>query len=280
MIIAVWSLPNDMDIIALLNYEFVQRALFAGLFVGALCAVLGLFLVLRKMSLIGDGLAHVSFGSIALGLFLGIYPVIASVPLAIAGSWLILAISRRAKAFGDAAIGIVSAAGIAGGVVLAGVSRGFNVDLMSYLFGNILAVSAAEVWLSAALSVVVLAVIYLFYNDLIAATFDEEYAKVMGIRTGRLNGVLSALTAVSVVLSVRVVGVMLVSALLIIPAVTALQLARSFRGTLVVAIIISAASVAAGIAISFAFDLPSGATIVLVSLGFFALSFLKRLAAK
>lgn len=271
---------GNMDIISLLQYAFVQRAIVAGLFVAMLCSVLGLFLVLRKMSLIGDGLAHVSFGAIALGLFLGVYPFYVAVPVAILGSWLIIVITRKAKVFGDAAIGIVSAAGISVGVLLASLSRGFNVDLFSYLFGNILAVNASEVWISAVLSLVALLIIYLFYSDLFSATFDEEYARVSGIRTTRLNGVLSALTAVTVVLSVRVVGVMLVSALLVIPAVTALQLARGFKSALVWSVVVSVSSVLLGIFLSFVFDLPSGATVVLVSLAFFALSFLKKLAVK
>lgn len=269
-----------MDILSLLQYAFVQRAIVAGLFVAVLCSVLGLFLVLRKMSLIGDGLSHVSFGAIAFGLFLGVYPIYVAVPVAILGSWLIIHIAGKAKIFGDAAIGIVSAAGISVGVLLASLSRGFNVDLFSYLFGNILAVSANEVWISAVLSLIVLLVIYFFYNDLFSATFDEEFAKVSGVKTHRLNAVLSALTAVSVVLSVRVVGVMLVSSLLIIPAVTALQVARGFKSTLVWSVIFSMLSVLSGILLSFVFDLPSGATVVMVSLILFALSFLKKFLVK
>jgi zinc transport system permease protein len=266
-----------MDIASFLQYAFVQRAFVAGLFVAALCAVLGLFLVLRKMSLIGDGLSHVSFGAIALGLFLGVYPLYVAVPVAILGSLLILFIAKKANIFGDASIGIVSAVGISGGVILASLSHGFNVDLFSYLFGNILAISQTEVYISIGLSAFVFGIIYFFYNDLFAATFDEEYAKVAGIKTDRLNAVIAALTAVSVVLSVRVVGVMLISALLILPAVTALQLASGFKSALWISVLVSAISVIVGIIVSFAFDLPSGATIVMVGFAFFVLSLLKKL---
>lgn len=265
-----------MDIISLLNFAFIQKALLAGSFIAILCAVLGMFLVLRKMSLIGDGLAHVSFGAIALGLFWGIYPFFVAVPVVVLGSYLIMKISERARVYGDAAIGIVSAVGIAGGVMLASVSGGFNVDLFSYLFGNILAISENEVIASIVLAVIVIAVISLFYHELFSATFDEEYARVSGIRTDRMNLLLAGLTAVSVVLSIRVVGIMLVSALLILPAVTALQNARSLARALAAGTAFAVLSVLAGVILSFYADLPTGATIVLLNVVFFGLAITYR----
>jgi len=265
-----------MDILNFLQYSFIQKAFFAGSFVAIVCSTLGLFLVLRKMSLIGDGLSHVSFGAIALGLFLGIYPFYIAVPAVMIASILILKISEKAKVYGDAAIGIVSAVGIAGGVILASVSSGFNVDLFSYLFGNVLAISNTEVILSIILSLVVLAVIYFFYWDLFSATFDEEYAKTTGIKTNFINMLITLLTAITVVLSVKMVGIMLVSALLILPAVTALQLAKGFKMTMVIGSIVSLISVLLGITLSFFFDLPTGATIVMVNALFFTLSFLYK----
>lgn len=261
-----------MAIIDLLNYTFIQRAFLSGSFVGLACAALGIFLVLRKMSLIGDGLSHVSFGAIALGLFLGVYPFYVAVPVVLLGSYLILKITERARVYGDSAIGIVSGVGIAGGVILASLSRGFNVDLFSYLFGNILAISAAEVVLSVLLSLAVLAVIYFYYWDLFSATFDEEYAKTTGIKTGRINTLLTILVALTVVLSIKVVGVLLVSSLLILPAVTALQLARGFRTAIFFACLFALVSVLAGIVFSFFLDLPTGATIVILNAGLFALA--------
>ena len=151
-----------MDILNFLQYSFIQKAFLAGSFVAIVCSALGLFLVLRKMSLIGDGLSHVSFGAIALGLFFGIYPFYVAVPVVMIASILILKISEKTKIYGDSAIGIVSSVGIAGGVILASVSHGFNVDLFSYLFGNILAISNIEVILSIILSIIVLLVIYFF----------------------------------------------------------------------------------------------------------------------
>ncbi|MDP3244225.1 MAG: metal ABC transporter permease [bacterium] len=268
-----------MDLLNLLQYTFIQRAFLAGSFVALTCAALGTFLVLRKMSLIGDGLSHVSFGAIALGLFFGVYPFYVAVPVVMLGSLLILKISEKAKVYGDAAIGIVSAIGIAGGVILASLSRGFNVDLFSYLFGNILAISASETILSVALSFLVLLVLYLFYWDLFSATFDEEYAKTTGIKTNFINSLLTLLTAVTVVLSIKMVGIMLVSAFLILPAVTALQLARGFKTTMLVAAATALVSVVLGISFSFFLDLPAGATIVMLNAIFFALAFVyKKLA--
>ncbi|HTF99378.1 MAG TPA: metal ABC transporter permease [Nitrospirota bacterium] len=261
----------------LLKYEFIQRAYLAGSFIAVLCAVLGLLLVLRKLSLIGDGLSHVGFGAIALGLFLGIYPVYVAIPLVIGASFLVMKLTERAKIYGDAAIGMVSSAGIAGGVILASLSRGFNVDLFSYLFGSILAISSQEVYLSVGLSLFALFVTVFFYHDLFASTFDEQYAHVSGVRTGRINLMLMSLTAVTVVLSIKVVGIMLVSALLILPAVTALQAARGFKTAMLMAAAIAVVSVVAGITISFHADLPAGATIIAVNfLLFLIFFFLKR----
>lgn len=262
-----------MDIIHFLQYSFIQKAFIAGAFVAITCSSLGLFLVLRKMSLIGDGLSHVSFGSIALGLFFGVYPFYIAVPVVVLASLLILKISEKARVYGDAAIGIVSAVGISGGVILASKAGGFNVDLFSYLFGNILAISKSEAVLSAVLSSLVLLVIFYFYWDLFSATFDEEYAKTTGVKTNFINSLLTVLTAVVVVLSVKVVGIMLVSALLILPAVSALQISHQFKTAIVLGGVFSLISVIIGIALSFLLDLPSGATIVMLNTLFFALAF-------
>ncbi|MBI2908651.1 MAG: metal ABC transporter permease [Chloroflexi bacterium] len=258
------------------SYEFIQRAYLAGSFVAALCAMLGLFLVLRKLSLIGDGLSHVSFGAIALGLFLGLYPFYVAIPAVVLASYAILKLTEKARIYGDAAIGIVSSVGIAGGVILASLSRGFNVDLFSYLFGNILAISVQEVYLSVGLSLVVLLVVIFLYHDLFSATFDEEYARITGVRTERINVVLTSLTAITVVLAIRVVGIMLASALLVLPAVSALQIARGFRAAMVLAAMLSVFSVLVGITASFYADIPAGATIVLVNFILFIALFARR----
>lgn len=254
-----------MDIWQILQYSFIQRAFITGAFVAILCSSLGLFLVLRRLSLIGDGLAHVSFGSIAIGLFLGLYPLYISIPFVILGSLLILKLSQKAKVYGDAAIGIVSSVSLAGGVILASLSNGFNVDLFSYLFGNILAISQLEMVSSIVLSSLVLLIVYLFYYELFSISFNEELAKVTGIKTEIINEILVVLTAITVVLSVRVVGIMLVSSFLILPAVTALQIARSFEKALIFSALTALTSLIIGVLTSFIFNLPTGATVVLVN---------------
>lgn len=265
-----------MSILEIIQFAFVQKAFIAGSFVALLCSVLGLFLVLQRLSLIGDGLAHVSFGAIAMGLFFGFYPIYFAVPVVILASVFILKLVKKGRFSGDAAIGIVSSAGIAGGVILASLGNGFNVDLFSYLFGNILAISSAEMYFSIFLSLVVLAVIYLFYYDLFSITFNEDYAKTTGIKTERINSLLVVLTAITVVLAVKVVGVMLVSSLLILPAVTALQLKRSFKATIFISAIFAVLSVIIGIILSIILNIPAGASIVMCNFFVFILAFLLR----
>lgn len=265
-----------MEILDFLNYGFIQRAYLAGAAVAALCAILGVILVLRQLSLIGDGLSHISFGALALGLFLGIYPIYVALPAAILASCFIIVLKDKAQLYGDAAIAIVSAVGIAGGVILASLASGFNVDLFSYLFGNILAISSSEVLLSIIVSILVIAIIVYLYRDILAATFDEELAQVSGVKVRRLNIILSSLTAVSVVLAIKVVGVMLVSALLVIPAVSALQLAKSFKAALIWALLFAVISVLIGVSLSFLTDLPAGATIVMVNFFIFVFCWFGR----
>jgi zinc transport system permease protein len=264
-----------MTIVEIFSYSFMQRALISGILVGILCAVLGVFLVLRRLSLIGDGLAHVTFGSVALALSLKAQPTyvtLAALPVVLLSSLGILKLTEKARIYGDAAIGIVSAAGIAGGIIIAGATGGFNVDLFSYLFGNILAVSSSETILAGVLFCVVIAVVTVNYNRLFAITFDEELARSSGIKVERINALLALLTALTVVLAMKLVGILLVSALLIIPPVTALQVARSFRLTIILAALFSVFSVTAGILLSFSLNLPSGGVIVLLNIVLLMLS--------
>lgn len=264
-----------MTLIEIFSYSFMQRALISGILVGILCAVLGVFLVLRRLSLIGDGLAHVTFGSVALALTLKAQPAyvtLAALPVVLLSALGILKLTEKARIYGDAAIGIVSAAGIAGGIIIAGASGGFSVELFSYLFGNILAVSRGETILAGVLFCVVIVVITANYNRLFAITFDEELARSSGIKVKRINALLALLTALTVVLAMKLVGIMLVSALLIIPPVTALQVARSFRLTIILAALLSVFSVTAGIILSFSLNLPSGGVIVLLNIVLLMLS--------
>lgn len=259
---------------SLLHYAFMQRAYLGGSLIALLCALLGLFLVLRRMALIGDGLAHVSFGAIALALLLGWYPFYVALPLVLLASWFILQLSTRSRLYGDTAIGIVSALGMAGGVIIASKARGFSVDLFSFLFGNILTISPFELYWAAALALITALALVLWYNELFAVTFDEEFARVLGIKTQRINTVLILLTASATVLGIRLVGVTLVSALLILPAAAALQLAQGFRTALTFSGLIGVSSVLLGLTVSFLLDTPAGASVVLCAFGFFVAALL------
>jgi zinc transport system permease protein len=265
-----------MNLGDILSFAFVQRALLAGALIAAVCSILGVFLVLRRLSLIGDGLAHITFGSVAVVLLVGISPLyitLAALPLVMISSLVILKLTHSKKIHGDAAIGIVSSIGIAVGIVLASLSGGYNVDLFSYLFGNILTVNQTELLLSFIIFLIVVSCVIFFYHDLFAVTFDEELAQSMGIKTKRINILLFILTALAAVLTMKVTGIMLVSAMLILPPITALQLSISFRMTIIAAVIFSILSVICGIIFSFLLNLPAGGTIVIFNVIFLLIIF-------
>ena len=265
-----------MGLSDILHYEFVQRAIVAGMLIAAVSSILGVFLVLRRFSLIGDGLAHITFGSVAIVMLIGVSPLyitLAALPLVMLSSLAILKLTHSKRIHGDAAIGIVSSIGIATGIILASLSGGYNLDLFSYLFGNILTVTQTELWLSFIVFLTVVATVIIFYNDLFAITFDEELAQTMGVKTNRINVILFLLTAVAAVLAMKVAGIMLVSAMLILPPLTALQLSVSFRMTIIAAACFSILSVVCGIILAFLLNLPAGGTIVIFNIGFLLLIF-------
>lgn len=266
-----------MTLLEMLSYSFIQRALVAGILIGVLCAVLGVFLVLRRLSLIGDGLAHITFGSVALALFAGLQGaamLLVSLPVVLLASLGILKLAAKARLGGDAAIGIVSSVGVSLGVVLAVLGRGYGVDLFSYLFGSILAISQAELMVATGLFLTVMTLLWLYYNDLVALTFNEDLAVISGIKVRFLNSLLAILTALTVVLAMKLVGVMLISALLILPASAALQVARGFRMTVVLSVLFSLLAVIGGIVLSFLLNLPTGATIILLAFCCFSCGFM------
>jgi zinc transport system permease protein len=255
------------------QYQFILKALLVGSLIALSSSVLGIFLVLKKFSMIGDGLAHVSFATVAIALVLDASPLFVSIPIVIAASFLILKLNEKADLHGDAAIGLVSSFSVAFGVLLASVSSGFNVDLFSYLFGSILVISNTDVYMSIALSTVVVTGLLVFYNALFAVTHDEEFAEVIGIDAKLMNRVIAVLTSITIVLGIRVVGTMLISSMIIFPTVTALQLSKSFKQTIVISVLVSIFCVITGVLASFVFNLPSGATIVMFNAVCFVLFF-------
>ena len=262
---------NITSIFKLLSYAFVQRALIVGLLIAISSSFLGIFLVLRKYSMIGDGLAHVSFATVALALVLNQSPLIISIPIVSLASLLILKLSEENRIGGDAAIGLIASTSLAIGVFITSVSNGFSVDLSSYLFGSILIIAQSDVYLSLVLTVLIVSLVLVFYQDLFAMTYDLDYAKVSGRKTKRLNQLLSILTAITIVLGIRVVGTMLISSLIIFPTVSALRLSKGFKSTIIWAVIIAIISVMSGILISVTLDFPTGSSIVLINALLFGL---------
>jgi zinc transport system permease protein len=265
---------ESMD--ALFQYGFLQRAFLAGIFIAIACAFLGVFLILRRDAMIGHGLAHITFAGVALGLFLNVMPLAMALVIAIGASLLIMKLKVRAGLHGDTAIAIFSSVGFALGILVATLSHSFNVDLFSYLFGEILAIETSEVYFSIGLAVVVVILVLWNYHKFMYMTFDRESAKASGIKVDRLDSLLTVLTAVTVVLGMKVVGILLVSALVVIPAAAGLQIASSFKGAIVVSTFISIASVFFGLVLAFLFDLPASASIVLLSSAAFGLLFFLR----
>ncbi|HOJ43259.1 MAG TPA: metal ABC transporter permease, partial [Syntrophorhabdaceae bacterium] len=206
-----------MDIFNFFNHGFIQKALIAGFFIATLCSMLGVFLVLRNLSLIGDGLSHVTFGSIAIGILFKTYPFYIAIPIVMASAIGIMKLRERTGLLGDSAIGIIASFGIASGVFISSIAGGFNIDLFSYLFGNILAINWTEVFISVFLSIAFVLLIGIFYHELLFITFDEDSARVSGVNVHTINTMLYLMTAVTVVLAMKAVGILLVTALLILP---------------------------------------------------------------
>jgi zinc transport system permease protein len=246
------------------------RALVAGLFLALACGLLGVFLVLRKEAMIGHGLSHVAFSGLALGFLLNFMPLAVSLAVCLLGAILILEIREHGSLYGDTALGIISSAGLALGILLVSMKRGFGVELMSFLFGDILAISPGEVWFSAVLALVVVILLRINYHALIFMTFDRETALVSGVRVKQLDRMMVLLTAMTVVLGLKLVGILLVSALLVIPASAALQVAPNFKKTLLSSTLFSFISIISGIFLSYWLDTPAAAMIVFVSLVLFA----------
>ncbi len=257
------------------QHGFIQRALLAGTFVAVSCSFLGVFLVLKRFSLIGDGLAHVSFAAIAFSLLFQTTSIFLSIPVLIIAALLIMKLNEKADLYGDTAIGLVSSFAIALGVMAASLARGFNVDILSYLFGSILVIGTTEVAASIILSSLVIAIFALFYNNLFALSYDEDFARVIGLKTRLLNYMIAVMTAVTISIGIRVVGTMLISAMIIFPAVSALQLKQGFRATIALAALFSTLCLIFGIFLSYILNLPTGSTIVILNSIVFIICFVR-----
>ncbi len=258
--------------IELWHYDFMQRAFLSATIIGILCAVVGVFVVLRGMSFIGAGISHASFGGVALGFLLGINPILTAIVFCVATAWAIGFVHESGRIRGDTAVGIFFASTMAFGVLLIGFMRHYNVDFFSFIFGNILAISKTDIWVTILLAIVVLSTITLFFKEFLFLTFDAEMARVVGIPVRKLDYLMLTLIALTVVVSIKAVGIVLVSALIVTPAATASLFTKNFKYLLFYSILFGVGSCWLGLFLSAIGDLPSGATIVLTATLFFFLS--------
>ena len=249
-----------------LQFPFMYRALIVGVLVSLCAALLGVVLVLKHYSLIGHGLGEVGFAALALAVALNLPPMMVAIPMVVLASFLIMYVSQRAGSSGEIAIAILSTAALSAGVMITSLSKGFNIDVSGYMFGSILAMTQTDVWLSAGLSALVLLMYGLMFNRLFAITYDEVNARATGINVIMYQFVISFLTAITVVLGMRMMGTMLISSLIIFPAITARRLVSSFRAMVLVAAVISVICFLIGLCISFIWSLPTGASVVAVNL--------------
>ncbi|HIY61679.1 MAG TPA: metal ABC transporter permease [Candidatus Eisenbergiella pullistercoris] len=255
----------------MLTYPFMQRAFLAGILISVCASLLGVSLVLKRYSMIGDGLSHVGFGALAAASALHLAPLAVAVPVVILAAFVLLRLSENGKLKGDAAVAMFSTGALAAGVMIVSVTTGMNADLNSYLFGSILAMSRSDVVLSVALAAAVLILYLVFYNQLFAVTFDPVFARATGVRTGFFNSLLAVLTAVTVVLGMRMMGALLISSLIIFPALTAMRVCRRYRTVILVSALLSVSGFALGMTVSFLFATPAGASIVVVDILFYCI---------
>ena len=239
-----------MELMRMLSWPFMQRALIAGTLVSLCCALLGVSLVLKRYSMIGDGLSHVSFGALAVAVALGFTPLYFSIPVVILAAFLLLRMASRPHWNNDAAIAVMSASALSIGILVISLTTGMTTDVDNYMFGSVLAMTRGDVALSVALSIAVLTLFVLFYHKLFAVTFDESFSRATGLKVERYNTLLSILTALTIVLGMRMMGAMLISSLIIFPALTAMRLFKSFRGVVICAGVSSVACFCAGLTAS------------------------------
>jgi zinc transport system permease protein len=258
------------DILEMFSYTFMVRAFIVGILISLCASLIGVSLVLRRNSMIGDGLSHVGFGAFAIATICGFAPLEFSIPIVIVVSFLILRLNDNSKIHGDSMIALISASSLAIGTFLISVT-GVNTDINNYLFGSILSINETDVIVSIILSIVVISLFIVSYNKIFAITFDEKFAKSIGIKTDLYNAIFASLCSVVVVLGMRLMGSLLISSLIIFPALSSMQIFKKFKSVIASSVVISLISFTIGIIISYIYSTPTGATIVIVNLCFFIL---------
>ena len=252
-------------VIEMLSYPFMTRAFLVGSLVALCSALLGVSLVLKRYSMIGDGLSHVGFGAMAIAAAMNAAPLTVAIPVVIVAAILLLRISGNAKIKGDAAIALISTTSLAVVMVIS-LTTGMNTDVYNYMFGSILAMSAEDVKLSLVLSVFVLILFIVFYHKIFAITFDETFARATGVKAGVYNTLIAVLTAVTIILGMRMMGALLISSLIIFPALTSMRVCRTFKSVIINAAVISVVCLIAGVTLSYVAATPAGASVVLANL--------------
>lgn len=253
-------------LIEMFSYPFMVRAVLVGTLVSLCSALLGVSLVLKRYSMIGDGLSHVGFGALAIATAMNAAPLAVSIPVVILAAVLLLRISGSSKIKGDAAIALISTGALAVGVMVISMTTGMNTDVYNYMFGSILAMSRGDVELSIALSAAVLILYVLFYNKIFAITFDETFARATGVRANLYNTLIAVLTAVTIVLGMRMMGALLISSLIIFPALTSMRICKTFKSVIINSTVISVICLFIGVTISYFRATPAGASIVIVNM--------------
>ncbi len=250
----------------MLSYPFISRAVIVGILVSLCAALLGVSLVLKRFSMIGDGLSHVSFGALSIAMAMNIAPLKLSIPVVVIAAFFLLRLSNNSKIKGDALIALISSSSLAIGVIVISRTTGMNADVDSYMFGSILAMSNEDVKLSIALSIIVLILFILFYNQLFNVTFDESFSKAAGINVSLYNMLIAFLTAITIVLGMRMMGAMLISSLIIFPALSSMRIFKSFRSVVISSAAISVICFIVGMILSYQYSIPVGASVVVVNL--------------
>ena len=263
------------DFITVLSYPFMQRALIVGILISVCSALLGVSLVLKRYSMIGDGLSHVGFGALALAATLNLAPLIVAIPVVIVAAILLLRLAGNSKMKGDSAIAVISTSALALGVIIVSVN-GTNTDLSNYMFGSILSLDTQDTVTSIIVTILVSFLFIFFYHRIFAITFDEEFSKATGTKVTLFNTILAVLTSVTVVIGMRMMGTLLVSSLIIFPALSSIRVCKTFKGVTVTAAVISVLSFLVGLFLSYKLSFPTGATIVITNLLILLVSYIYK----
>ncbi len=269
------------NIIEMFSYPFMQRAVIVGILVALCSSLLGTSLVLKRYSMIGDGLSHMGFAALAIAYALNLAPLVVAIPVCVIAAFLLLGMNENSKIKGDAATALMCSGALAVGVMTVSLTTGMNTDVCNYMFGSILAMSQSDVRISVVLSIAVIILFVVFYPRIFAVTFDENFARATGTNSSLYNMIIALLTAVTVVLGMRMMGTLLISSLIVFPSLSAMRVCRRFKTVVISSVCISVICFCIGIYISYEYSTPTGASIVIINIVvFLVLSFISKIREK